>query len=196
MAAKSYPCSPEQAMNFKRDVQTYCGVINSLVIGTATLTADLQGVVNPLNVSDTAGMTVTGIMSDYHYEGGQTQPLNFGFMISNTNQVTLTGLLDLGLSNTDIVIGYTIYFFDPAAKTYYTCNWTNGATLTGVIAKHGSELAIHCDVTPYHGIDQPLLFPVHLSVVPTPGSTQAIYLQQSNSAKNVTTWGVANPGSA
>ena len=194
MAAKNYPCDPIQTMNFKRDKQTYCGVINSLVVGTSTLTADLQGIVNPTNVTDTAGLTVTGVITDLYYEGGQTQPLQFGILVSNTNQVTLTSLLDQGLSNTDIVIGFTTYYYDPQAKIYYTCCWTNGATLTGLITKSGDELAIGVDVTPYHGIDQPLLFPVRLGVSPTPGSTQSIFLQQSNTAKNVITWGVANPG--
>lgn len=194
MAAKNYPCDPVQSMNFKRDKQTYCGVVNSLVVSTATLSADLQGVTNPTDVSDTAGLTVTGIVTDLYWEGGQTQPLHFNLLVSNTNQVTLTSLLDTGLSNTDIVIGFTIYYYDPVFKGYYTCCWTNGATLTGLIAKQGDDLALGVDVTPFHGIDQPLLYPVRLSVSPTPGSTQSLFLQQSNSAKNVVTLGVANPG--
>lgn len=194
MAAKNYPCDPVQTMNFKRDKQTYCGVINSLVVGTTTLTADLQGVTNPTNVTNTAGLTVAGVITDLYYEGGQTQPLHFGMLVSNTNQVSLTSLLDTGLSNTDVVIGFTVYYYDPVAKAYYTCCWTNSSTLTGLIAKQGDDLALGVDVTPFHGIDQPLLYPVRISIAPTPGSTQSIFLQQSNSAKNVITWGVANPG--
>ena len=196
MAAKSYNCDPVQMMNFKRDKQTYCGVVNTLQIGTATLTADLQGITNPTNVTDTAGLTATGVLTDFYYEGGQTIPLNFGILVSNTNQVTVTGLLDQGLSNTDLVINFTTYYYDPSAKVFYTCCWTNSSTLTGLIAKHGDDLAISMEVAPYPAIDQPLLFQMNLSMAPAPGSTQSVFLQQSNSAKNVITWGVANPGSS
>lgn len=196
MPAKSYPCDPIQTMNFKRDKQTYCGVVNTLQIGTATLSADLQGITNPTNVTDTAGLTATGVLTDLYYDGGQTQPLNFGILVSNTNQVAVTGLLDQGLSNTDLVINFSVYYYDPSAKCYFTCCWTNSSTLTGLIAKSGDDLAIGMDVTPFHGIDQPLLYQMHLSMAPTPGSTQSIFLQQSNTAKNVITWGVANPGSS
>lgn len=192
MAAKNYPCSIEQMMNFKRDVQAYCGVINSLTIGTTALTADLKNVVNPTEVSSTSGLTVVGIISDCFFEGGQTQPLNFGFCLSNANQVTLTGMLDTGLSNTDVQISFTIYYYDPVNKVYYTCFWSNNAALTGVIAKSGQELALAVDVTPYPGIDQPLIYPTRLAVAPTPGSNQSIHIQQSNTAKSVISWGVAN----
>lgn len=38
------------------------GEYNTLVVGTATLTADLSGIVTPTNVYDMAGVTVNGIM--------------------------------------------------------------------------------------------------------------------------------------
>ena len=190
---KSYPCSVEQAMNFKRDVQAYIGVINYLSIGTTVLQADLRNLVNPTNVSSSQGLTAVGVISNLFFAGGPTQPLNFSFVVSNANQVALQEMIDSGIATTDMRIGFTIYYYDPAARVYYTAFWTQNGTLTGDIAKFGQRLGLNVDVTPYPGIDQPLLYPVQLSVAPTPGVVQSIYLQQSSTLKASITWGVAPP---
>ena len=191
---KTYPCSVEQAVNFKRNVQAYVGVINYLAIGTTVLQADIRNLVNPTDVSSPQGLTAVGVLSNLFYDGGATQPLTFSFVVSNSNLVTLQGMIDPGILNISIQIGFTIYYYDPAARVYYTAFWTQNGTLTGEIAKIGQQdLGLGVDVTPYPGIDQPLLYPVQLSVAPTPGVAQSIYVQQSNTAKASITWGVAPP---
>lgn len=191
--ARNYFCSVEQAINFNLYVQAYVGIINYLAIGTTIFQADLINLVNPTNVTSLQPLTAVGVVSNLFFEGGQNQPLNFSFLVSNENQVTLQEMLAMGIDNNDIRIGFTIYYYDPVAKVYYTAFWTQNGTLTGEIAKQGQELALSVDAMPYRGIDSPLLFPVKLSIAPTPGMAQSVYLQQSNNAKNTITWGFAPP---
>lgn len=192
MPSKSYPCSIEQTMNFKRDVQVFCGTINALKIGTTDLAADLKNIVDPTNVTSTSGVTAVGILSGIYFDGGQTSNLDFEFAVSNANQVTIQNMLDQGLSNTQIQINFTCYFYDPVKAVYYQCFWSNNAALTGVIAKEGENLALGVDVQNYPGIVQPLLYLVRLSVSPNPGQNQSIHIANSSTAKSVISWGVAN----
>jgi hypothetical protein len=192
MPVKNYPCSIEQTMNFKRDVQAYCGIVSALTIGTTALTADLKNIVDPTNVTSTSGLTAVGVLSGIHFDGGQTSNLDFEFAVSTANQVSIQNMLDQGLSNTQIKINFTCYYYDPVKAVYYQCYWSNNAEMTGVIAKEGDELAISVDVQPYHGIKQPLLYLVRLSVSPNPGQNQSIHIANSSTAKNVIAWGVAN----
>jgi hypothetical protein len=190
-SAKIYPCDIVQMVNFNKDKQAYVGVINSLSIGGVQLVPDLRGLTNPVSPSSSLD-NVVGVVSDIYYEGGQNQPINFGFVVSNENQVAILSLLDGGLSNTVVVVGFTVYYYDPVAKSYYTVFWTQSTTVNGLIAKQGDDLALVADVTPFHGIAQPLLYPVRLSVAPTPGMQQNLYIQQSINAKSVLSWGVSN----
>jgi hypothetical protein len=190
-SAKIFPCSVEQMMNFERDIQTYVGVINSLKIGGTELPADITNLVNPLDVTSTSVLSVVGVLSDLSFDGGPMEPLNFGFLVSNANQVALTGLLDRGLSNTEVQISFTVYYYDPVYKGYYTAFWTKNTILSGLITNEGTDLGINVSSVRYLGVDQPLLFPVHLSVSPVPGSSQLIYSQQSNKSKSTINWGLS-----
>lgn len=188
--SKNYNCSVEQAMNFKPNAITYTGVINYLSIGTTELKTDLH-LVDPTDVSSPQGLNVAGVVSNLFFDGGATQPLTFSFLVSKANQVVLLDMVSGDMPNKDIRIGFTIYYYDVVTKKYYTSFWTQNGTLTGTIASQGQDLALSVDESEYTQIPVPQLFPIGLSIAPTPGVVQNIYVQYSRTAKATINWGTA-----
>jgi hypothetical protein len=188
--SKNYNCSVGQAMYFKSDLITYTGVINYLSIGTTELKTDLH-LVDPTDVSSPQGLNAAGVVSNLFFDGGATQPLTFSFLVSVENKVKLETMIYGDMPDKDIRIGFTIYYYDPVSKGYYTAFWTQNATLTGTILVQGQDLALNVSDIKSTEIPSPILFPVRLSVAPTPGVVQNIHVQYSRTAKATINWGTS-----
>lgn len=186
---QDFQCDVKQEMNWIKGHNTVVGYVNALTIGGTVLSANLTNLWDPIANENT--LSVVGVMEYTGWEGGATQPVRLSFALDNSNQVTILTLLSAGLGNTAISIQFTVYNFDPAASPpcFYQTFWSDGASMTGVIAKEGSILALEIEREKRPDIISPSLFSCHLAFAPTPGTAQTLYMANSSVAKYVSIFG-------
>ena len=115
------------------------------------------------------------------------------FLVDIRNQVTISNLLAEGLYDTGLQIEFTVYNFDQQASPsiYYPTFWTDGAAMTGVIAKEGTVLALNIERERDPRIESPpLLYRCDLAMAPNPGSQQPLFMANSSTAKYVSWFGI------
>lgn len=189
MASNNYNCSLQQAYNFQKDQQQNVGHLVSLTIGTQALTAD-HTLTNPIGY---AAVTVAGVIENWNWEGGYSQPIYMDCNISTTNQTSVSVLTQTNLSNTVVVANFNIYTFDPINKVYYLSCTTNSTALNGFIFKQGGDLSLAVDVNNDHQVESPKNYKMMIGFMPQP-TQQQINFAVSNTQKFVKQWGVTVPG--
>jgi hypothetical protein len=209
MATFERSCSVEQCFNFKKDVQSPIGVINTLIIGATTFTPDLT-VTDPSLTVDAAGgaeakqtpgaMTIVGALETIKWELGDVEPIELGGVVSVKSKQMINALLFTTMVNINLTIGFTVYDYDELMKKYFvafsTGNFTTSTTgVQGLVKKDGNNLNLTIDHTPFDGVQSPKLYKFTLSVVPAP-MQQLLYLAASDRDKVTKTWGRVGPTGA
>ena len=140
MAAVTKSCDVQQAFNFNPDSQATVGHVTMLKIGTMDLTAD-QEIGNPLDIKGEKVAVVAPCYS-VSWEGGEKQPLMLDMEISVKNWQKAAMLVHQELSNTEVLVQFNVYDYDPVAKSWYKSFHSKDADLKGLILKSGSALDI------------------------------------------------------
>lgn len=191
MAVTHYPCDLYQGYNYKKDVQTHMGFVNSMTIGTTVITADTS-VIFP--TADTTQVKVAGVLSEIYWEGGNAEPIMMDFNVSIANKVLIATLLQTNMSNTNVVFEFTVYEYDPVAYAYYSCFSSNSTTVNGVIRKVGGDLDFACDTVEASEVQMPKNFRVHMGISPNDTSAMVLQLAMSSTATFMKQWGVPSSG--
>lgn len=180
----------QQGFNFKADIQRSVGHIMKLKIGETELKADLENIRDPLDADKT--IKVVGVVSCIGWSGQQTDPIYAFFNVSNANKVIIDGLTKGQMGKTNVELQFDYYDFDPAEnqKVFYKSFHTDDKALSGIIHKHGNDLALRVDLTNYKNVPIPLNYSTALAIDPTQAKAQTLHTAQSNTAKSVKPWGV------
>ena len=188
---QDFLCDIHQEMNWVKGHVATVGYVNALTIGGTTLSANLTNLWDP--IANEGTMSVVGVMEYAFWEGGAISPISLSFAVDNSNQVTILNLLSAGLSNTVTSIQFTIYNFDQAVSPpcFYQTFWSDGASMNGMIAQQGTVLALEIERVMRPDIISPSLYNCHLSLAPTPGSVQPLYMANSSTSKYVSVFGTA-----
>ncbi len=186
-AASSYSCSVRQGFNFEKDSQELVGHINYLKIGDTVMDADLN-VTNP--VDQTKLVKVFGMVSGINWNGGYAEPVYFSAQVSVPNKNKLATLQHKSMANTEVEVQFTVYDYDPKAKTYYKCFHSDDKKLKGLVLKSGGELAMNIAMDQSSEVVSPKNFTFSLGVMPQ-DMAQQIHLAVSKTGKFVKQWGVA-----
>jgi len=164
MAESSFSCSVSQGFNFEKDRQDIVGHINYLKIGDTEIKADLN-VTNPEDISST--VKVVGVASSLYWNGGYADPVQFSCQVGTDNKNLLTTLQHKSLANTEVLLTFTIYEYDPKAKKFFKCFHTGDANLECLIYKSGGNLALQIDADQSMEIVSPKNFLFNLGVMPS-----------------------------
>jgi len=187
MAELSYDCDVSQGFNFQKDVQILVGHINTLKVSTKKMAVDLE-VTDPEAVAGDK-VKVVGIVSSLFWAGGFADPIEFGCQVSNANKKTLQVLSHSEMSDTTVLLDFTIYDYDPDEKKYYKAFHTDGKELKGLVEKGGGRLSIEIDAAQSEEIMSPKNFAFSLGVMPE-DQKQETHMAMSVSDKLVKEWGV------
>ena len=186
MAESSYNCSVRQGFNFEKDSQDFVGHINYLKIGDKELKADI-GVTDPEDISKT--VKVVGVASDIYWAGGYADPIQFSCQIATDNKNLLATLLHKSLSNTEVLVTFNIYEYDPKAKKFFKCFHTNDVKLKCLVLKSGGELEMQMDMDQSLEVVSPKNFRFALGAMPQ-DEDMAIHLAVSCTDKFAKKFGV------
>ena len=188
---QDFQCDVIQEMNWVKGHNTIVGYMNTLSIAGTALAVNMTNLWDPIASSNT--LQVVGVMDYCGWPGGATEPVRFSFLVDNANQVTILNLLSAGLSDTSVSMSFTVCNFDQQASppVFYQTFWTNGAAMTGVVAKEGTVLALNIERERDPRIVSPFLYRCDLAMAPTPGSAQTLYMANSSTAKYVSVFGTA-----
>ncbi len=188
---QDFNCDVGQEMNWVKGHNTIVGYVNALSIAGTALAVNMTNLWDP--IAATNSLQVVGVMDYCGWQGGATEPVRMSFLVDNANQVTILNLLAAGISDTAISIQFAVYNHDQQASppVFYQTFWTNGAAMTGVVAKEGSVLALNIERERDPRIISPFLYRCDLAFAPTPGSAQTLYMANSSTAKYVSVFGTA-----
>lgn len=186
MAAVVKNCSVSQAFNFQKDAQDTVGHITALKIGTQQFNANLE-VTDPLDFTKT--VKVVGVLSSIAWEGGFAEPIAFSCQIGVVNKNIAALLTHKDLSNTEVLVKYNVYDFDPKEKVYYKSFHSNDTELKGLIMKSGSALNIAVSEQASSEVPNPLNYTFSLGIMPQQ-TAQDVHIAVSSTDKLVKKWGV------
>jgi len=188
---QDFQCDVVQEMNWVKGHNTIVGYVESLTIAGTALAVNMTNLWDPIAASNS--LKVVGVMDYCGWPGGATEPVRMSFLVDNANQVTLLNILSAGLADTVMQIQFAVYNFDQQASpaVFYQTFWTNGAAMTGVVAKEGTVLALNIEREKDPRIVSPFLYRCDLAMAPTPGSAQTLYMANSSTAKYVSVFGTA-----
>ncbi|WP_396189464.1 hypothetical protein [Flavobacterium sp.] len=191
---QDFQCDVIQEMNWVKDRNPIVGYVNSLTIAGTPLAVNLTNLWDP--IAQENSLDVAGVMDYCAWPGGTTQPIRMSFLVDNANQVTILNLLDGGLVDSVLQVEFTVYNFDQQASpnVYYPTFWTDGAAMTGVIAKEGTVLALNVERERDGRIVSPFLYRCDLAIAPTPGSQQPLFMANSSTAKYYSWFGIKYSG--
>lgn len=184
-AQSAFNCSVRQGFNFEKDAQVLLGHVNYLKIADKELDADFN-VTDPEDVSKL--VKVFGILSNISWAGGYADPVVFTAQVSTNNKNVLATLVHKSMSNTEIVVRFTVYDFDPKEKKYFKAFFADD-NLNGLIAKSGGELHMHMSMDASPEVVSPKNYAFTLGVMP---QDQNMEIQMAVSATDKFTkkWGV------
>ncbi len=187
---QDFQCDLRQEMNWVKGRNTIVGYVNALTIGGVPLSANVTYLWDPIANENT--LQAVGVMEYIGWEGGATQPVRLSFAVEAANQITILNMLSAGLPDTAISIQFTVYNFDQVASPpcFYQTFWSNGESMTGVIASQGTVLELEIESQKRPDIVSPNLYNCHLAFAPTPGVAQTLFMANSSAAKYVGIFGV------
>jgi len=186
MAESNYFCSVEQGFNFQKDEQPVVGHVVACKVGDTQFDADL----NVSDPEDAASLIkVFGILSNISWGGGYANPVELSCQVSNANQVAISTLTHKSLSNTEVLLTFNVYGYDPSEKTYYKCFHTNETDLKGLILKTGGDLHLSIADESSPEVESPLNYNLNLAIMPQDQNME-VHVAFSVSGKMVKKWGV------
>jgi hypothetical protein len=187
MAESSYSCSVTQGFNFEKDAQQIVGHINYLKIGDQEIKADIN-VTNPEDIAKT--VKVVGVASDIFWAGGYADPIQFSCQVATENKNLISTLVHKTMANTEALLTFTIYDYDPMAKKFFKCFHTNDEKLNCLINKAGGELEMEMATDESMEIVSPKNFQLNLGVMPQ-AEEMSLHVSVSVDGKFAKKFGVA-----
>lgn len=166
--------------------QSMVGFLESIKIGDIVLAEDFT-VIDPITSNQ---MSVAGVVSQIYWNGNYAEPIFFSCQISEKNKTQLAVLLNTTLSNTNVAFAFTIYDYDPDAKSYFKSFHTNSVQLRGLVHKSGGEFVMSLDFDPSAEVTNPRNYTFVLGVTPQ-AAEQDVHLAVSSTDKLVKVWGTA-----
>ena len=177
-------CSIFNAFNHERTNEEDVGFITSLKIAEITPSVDLS-LEEPIN--DGKVKSVAAI-SQFDWEGGYAQPLNFTFNVSVDNKNKIASLIHNQMKSIKVEIEFQIFTYDYNNKAFYKSVWTDAA-IKGVIQVQGTERVFYLDDKPGMEVQQPLNYQIVLGIQPE-DIKQTIHVAISQTDKFAKQWGV------
>jgi len=186
-AGVALTASVSQGFNFQKDAKTIVGHINFLKVGDTEMDSDLD-VTDPMNVPKK--VKVFGVASNISWNGGYADPISFSAQVSVPNMSKLATLQHKSMANTEVMVQFTFYAYDPATKKYFMTFHTKAAKLSGLVLKRGGELAMNIATAQSYEVVSPKNHTFTLGVMPQPQAMQ-LYVATSPTSMTIRPWGVA-----
>ena len=187
MAESAYNCSVNQGFNFEKDAQLTVGHLNYLKIGEQEYSADIS-ITNPETVTEE--LKVVGVLSQIFWNGGYADPIQFSSQVSTANKNLLATLVHTSLANTEVLMEFTVYEYDPEQLKYFKCFHCNDVQLKGLINKTDGQLEIEMGTEQNPEVVSPKNFTLNLGVMPQ-DEDQALHIAVSTDGKFAKKWGIA-----
>jgi len=187
MPSLEFSCDITQAFNFKKDQQSKIGHIHYLKVGDTELKQDFN-ITDPLDFG--SQVKVTGVASNFYWDGGFADAMQFSCNVSIGNKVTVLQLLHKEMSNIEVKFQFAIYSYDLDKKTYYKALHSGDEKLTGVLLKRGDDLSFSIDDNADEEVPQPLNYQLSIEISPDDSATMDIHTAVGKDAKFVKQWGV------
>ncbi|MEE2788027.1 MAG: hypothetical protein VX589_11860 [Myxococcota bacterium] len=180
------PCDMNQGFNFRKDVMTQIGMINTLKIGEVDLTADIT-LKDPEN--NQTDKTVVGVLNYVGWSAAPTDPVHLTVQVSESAKNKLDGLTKKNMSNVEVDLDFDCYTYDAREKKYFKNFHANDAELKGLIFGQGDDLAIRIHLDQNQMVQAPRNYTLELGIKPQPTS-QDLHYASSVTDKLVLQWGV------
>jgi hypothetical protein len=179
-------CDVYQGFNFKKDKQSTVGFLTALKVNDQDLLVNLTAK-DPTN--PTTDLKAVAILDNAQWGTGVTDTIYLSGRIAVDNRQSLAVLLLNDLTKVEVEINFSVYEYDPLAKSYYLAFHSNGAPVKGILEKRGSDLSLEVSDDPSGEVQSPQNFAVQIGVKPAP-QAQEIHLATSQTAKIVKSWGM------
>lgn len=189
-----YRPNPLQIFNRTALTQSSIGYLTKLNIGSdATLTADI-GVARP---DDGSTVNAVAALSEISWGGGPGDPLRVAGLISTTNKKTIGNISPQSLSNTEVVLQFSVFSFDQDANSWFQAFHTGDEDVKGFVktreaGSRGFDLELKFDTEPAREPQSPQVFRFEATLVPK-GEEMSLHVATANLQVIVKTWGIAPP---
>lgn len=185
MPAVNKYCSVTNGFNFRRDLHENIGHITTLKVSDKKFEADFE-LKEPLDEKDEK---VVGVISNFDWEGGFAQEMQFYFQVSIDNKNSALMLLHTDIKKLDVEMTFNIYEYDKQSGSFFKSLHTNDKVLKGVIAVAGDERQFRTEDDPNPEVQMPENYGVTLVYVPQ-DIEQEIHMAVSTDKKFVKQWGI------
>ncbi|MEE2787605.1 MAG: hypothetical protein VX589_09715 [Myxococcota bacterium] len=180
------PCDMNQGFNFRKDVMTQIGMINTLKIGDVDLTADIT-LKDPEN--NQTDKKVVGVLNYIGWSAAATDQVSLAVQVSESAKNKLDGLTKKNMSNVEVVLDFDCYTYDPSEKKYFKHFHSNDIDLKGLIFGEGDDLAIRIHLDQNQMVQAPRNYTLELGIKPQP-TAQELHYASSVTDKLVLQWGI------
>ncbi|APS50208.1 hypothetical protein AVI51_04625 [Piscirickettsia salmonis] len=180
-------CNVSQGFNINLNIHQCFGYINYLRIGELELTADM----NTSTSIEGEKSAHVGVISDLFWsETAKVKPITIDFRLSVSNQQKLAEYIQKNNFNSDVLVEFATYDYDPNAKIFYSSLNTDKETLEGNLeVKERGKLGVFVAKVPEEDIPSPANYFSTLSIVAN-AKEQHLISASSASIKTVLPWGV------
>ncbi|ODN43338.1 hypothetical protein [Piscirickettsia litoralis] len=185
----SQECSVIQGFNVNPNRHQRFGYIDYLRIGDLEFVPDIHANV-PV---DGAKSQHVGVISDLFWQDtAKVSPITLDFRLSVSNQQKLMQYTQGNNFNSDVLVEFASYEYDPNAHTFYSSFNTDKETIEGdlEVLAPDSQLAIYVSKDPETDVQSPVNYFAYLSIVPT-AKAQQLISATSVTIKEVLPWGVS-----
>lgn len=189
MANLSFTMDAARAWAFKPDEHGIMGYIVSFAIGSTSLTADINNMVDP-TTSPFTTLAVVGIMKSFDWTGAPEDAMTISFLVSSANRQSLLTLVHQDVSQNSATFCFNIYDYDYVKFTFFRALHTNSSTISGLVATDQQSQAVRLRITVEATAElRERVWPVSITI--NPGSTaQSIGVATGSTQKFVKPWGV------
>lgn len=181
-------CDVVQGFNFVKGVQTKVGFLNYIYIDGEELNVDIE-VTDPENTASL--INVVGVLSSISWEGVFADPIEINTQISQNNKNVISMLLHTDLASVTVNFQFTVYDYDPIAKSYFKTFYSDTILLNSAISKSGGDYVLFVDDEASVEVISPTNYYMYISLNPS-NVTQDISVATSVESRIVKTWGI-NP---
>lgn len=114
-----------QGFSLKPDATTPVGCIQSLTVGTTSLSADIE---TKFPLAPASSAKCVAVMSSFAWSTVATDPVSLAGRVTPDNQAKLAAL---GAGSQEVTFQLAIYEYDPVAKRYFASVSSGGVDLKG-----------------------------------------------------------------
>jgi len=183
----NYSFDVVQGFDFNQSKTPRIGFLKKLKVGADELPANLT-CKDPL--APKTDLKCVAVLGGAGWTTGNTAPVFLQGQINEDNRQTLANQLLNGLPSIEVVYQFTCYEYDPKAKKYFKCFYSNDTDMNGLIMKNGEDLMLQVAGDPSTDVQSPRNYGLQIQIKPQSAAQQALMVAIADQKPVAKQWGV------